>query len=211
MPGYHSNASGVHTVKLFEARPANGPLTIEAWSDSSYGDDADTGRTIIGSVLKVNGATVTASSRISKRVDSCVNHSELGAFVDATDGLPLDAGTDGATCALVLAFRNIVWVRGIKAALERRNVSEMPPTPVFVDNSGVLSMLDDITIKSPNKDIFRTLAEARERVHLDRAVRPVKISTKDNIANAMTKQEPGLRKSAAQLRLITGPMTVLAD
>ena len=29
--------------------------------------------------------------------------------------------------------------------------------------------------------------------------------------HAMTKQEPGLRESAAQLRLITGPMTVLAD
>ena len=39
----------------------------------------------------------------------------------------------------------------------------------------------------------------------DKVVHPVKISTKLNLANALTKQEPGLRESAAQLRQITGP------
>ncbi len=33
----------------------------------------------------------------------------------------------------------------------------------------------------------------------------VKVDTKDNRANAMTKQEPGLRESAAQMRQIAGP------
>ena len=40
----------------------DGPLTIEAWSDSSFADDVDTGRTTLGSVIKVNGATVCAAS-----------------------------------------------------------------------------------------------------------------------------------------------------
>ena len=83
----------------------------------------------------------------------------------------------------------------------------MPPTPVYVDNAGVLSMIDGITMKSANKHIYRTLAEARERVHIDKVVTVIKINTKDNIANAMTKQEPGLEGSAAQLRLITGPIS----
>ena len=66
-------------------------------------------------------------------------------------------------------------------------------------------MLEDVTVKSANKHIFKTLAEARERVNLDKSVIAVKVDTKTNLANAMTKQEPGLRESAAQLRQIAGP------
>ena len=69
-------------------------------------------------------------------------------------------------------------------------------------------MLEDATLKSANRHIFRSLAENRERVHLDRSVVPVKIDTKSNLANAMTKQESGIAESAAQLRLITGPPSV---
>jgi hypothetical protein len=93
--------------------------------------------------------------------------------------------------------------------LERRKEESMPPTVIYVDNSGVLSMLKDITLKSANKHIYRTLQENRERVNKDKAVVAVKIDTKDNLANAMTKQEPGLEGSAAQLRLITGPCSVI--
>ena len=65
-------------------------------------------------------------------------------------------------------------------------------------------MIDGNTIKSANKHSYRTLAEARERVHLDKSVKAVNIGTKDNIANAMTKQEQGrltraLRSSARLL------------
>jgi hypothetical protein len=154
----------------------------------------------------VNGATVSASSRLSARVDSCVNHSELNAFSAACVQPALDGDmTDGASMALCRTSRSITWLRGIKAALERRDVSKMPPTPVLVDNAGVISMLEGMTIKSANKHIYKTLAENRERVNVDKTVVAIKIDTKDNLANAMTKQEPGLHGSAEQLRQITGP------
>ena len=63
--------------------PADGPLDIAAWTDSSFADDVDTARTTIGIVIKVNGATISTTSRLSPRVDSCVNHSELRAFNEA--------------------------------------------------------------------------------------------------------------------------------
>jgi hypothetical protein len=85
----------------------------------------------------------------------------------------------------------------------------MVPTPVYVDNAGVLSMINDKTMKAANRHIYRTLAENRERVHLDKSVVPIKINTKLNLANALTKQEPGLRDSAAQLRLIVGPTSTI--
>jgi hypothetical protein len=98
-------------------------------------------------------------------------------------------------------------LRGIKAALERREVADMPPTPILVDNAGVISMLADATLKSANRHIYRALAENRERVHLDKSVVAVKISTEHNLANALTKQEHGIAGSVAQLRLITGPIS----
>jgi len=86
----------------------------------------------------------------------------------------------------------------------------MPPTQVVVENSGVVVMLKDATLKSANKHIYKALQECRERVHLDKDVVAVKVDTKDNIANAVTKQEHGLEGSAAQLRLrlITGPCSI---
>ena len=188
--------------------PVDGPLDIVAWSDSSYADDIDTGRTTLGDVIKVNGATVSASSRLGSRVDSCVNHSELRAFGDlsAPQRQPAPGElTDGASVALVKVGRTVTWVRGIKGALERRDPAKMPPTPILVDNAGVISMLEGVTLKSANKHIFRALAENRERVHLDKSIRVVKVDTKVNLANAMTKQEHGLKDSAAQLRQIAGP------
>jgi hypothetical protein len=155
--------------------PADGPLEIKTFTDSSYGDDTDTGRTTLGFLIKVNGATVFARSMLSKRVDSCVNHSELQAFNEAAGSpssmsMDPDQPTDSASLAFNETARTVTWIRGIKAALERREVVDMPPTPVYVDNAGVLAMIEGITIKSANRHIFRTLAEARERVHLDKTL-----------------------------------------
>ena len=152
-----------------------------AWSDSSFADDIDTGRSTLGALIKVNRATVSATSRLTPRVDSCVNHSELNAFaeVSAQSANPSQLRgrlTDGASFALVKASRTVTWLRGIKAALERREVADMPPTPVRVDNAGVISMLADATLKSANRHIYRALAENRERVNLDKSVVVVKVT-----------------------------------
>ena len=111
---------------------------------------------------------------------------------------------------MVKMGRTTTWIRGIKAALEGRDPNTIPPmcTPCLVDNNGVLSMLKDITIKTANRHIFRSLAENRERVNLDKIVMPCKVDTKNNLANAMTKQERAVFESAAQLRQIAGPCTL---
>lgn len=194
--------------RVSDPAPVDGPLDIVAWSDSSYNDDVDTGRSTIAKVIQVNGATVSASSKLTPRVDSCINHSELRAFSEVCAPTDDDMLTDGASTALLDTSRTVAWLRGVKAALERRQAVELPPTPVLVDNAGVISMLDDLTLKSANRHIYRTLAENRERVHLDKFVIPVKINTKDNMANALTKQEGGIAESASQLRLIAGPPSV---
>jgi hypothetical protein len=188
--------------------PVDGPLNIVAWSDSSFADDIDTGRTTLGHILQVNGTVVSASSKLGARVDSCVNHSELRAFSAACAASTPECVSDGACVSLVKAGRTVTWMRGVKAALERRDFAKMPPTPVRVDNAGVISMLQGATLKAANKHIFKDLAESRERVNDDKTVVVVKVDTKDNLANAMTKQEHSLLESAAQLRVIAGPPSV---
>ena len=186
-----------------DPEPLDGPIDLRAWSDSSFADDVDTGRTTLGELIKANGATISASSKLSSRVHSCVNHSELKAFEGVAAGTDEDPGVQ----AFLRTSRTIMWCRGLKAAFERRLPSSISPTPVGVDNSGVISMLEGTTIKAANRHIYRTLAEARELVQLDAVVAPFKLNTEDNIANALTKQEPAIYASAAQLRKITGPMS----
>ena len=113
--------------------PLDGPLNIEAWSDSSFADDMDSQRTTLGFLVKANGATVTSSSKLSACVDSCVNHSELNAFASAAaPPSPHAPGplTDGASVAWFRTARTVAWIRGVKAGLERRDVDSMPPTKV---------------------------------------------------------------------------------
>jgi hypothetical protein len=197
-----------------DPEPTDGPLVLEAWSDSSFADDKDTGRTTLGWLAKVNNATVLSASKLSARVDSCVNHSELHAFGEAIGSYAKPACeartklTDGASTSFARAGRDVTWLRGVKAGLERRSEVSMPPTPVYVDNSGVISMLKDTTLKTANKHIYRALQENRERVNIHKIVVAVKVDTKLNLANALTKQEPSIHASAAQLRLITGPCSI---
>ncbi len=188
--------------------PLDGPIELQAWSDSSFADDVDTGRTTLGELIKANGATISASSKLSSRVHSCVNHSELNAFQGVAAGpTQHDVTHDEGVQAFLRTSRTVMWCRGLKAAFERRSLASIKPTPVGVDNTGVISMLEGITIKAANRHIFRTLAEARELVQLDAIVTPVKVNTEVNIANALTKQELSIHASAAQLRQITGPMS----
>ena len=197
---------GVEALWFATDSPNNGHMKIEAWSDSSFADDIDTGRTTIGNVIKIDGTTVSASSKLSARVDSCVNHSELNAFSDLASDTER-AHTDSTMFSFMKTSRDLVYIRGVVAALEGTDERNMPPTKVFVDNTGVISMLGDPNIKAANRHSFRTLEEVRERVHLDKTIWPVKVHTKANLANAMTKQEPGQKESAAMLLKICGPRT----
>ena len=195
--------------KADDPKPDDGPLTIEGYSDSSYCDDIDTAKSTEAHLIKVNGATVDARCKLGARVDSCVNHSETGAFLNIISQpkhVDTNTATDGGCESMMHVGRSIVWVRGIKAFLERRDVDSMPPTKVHVDNAGVLAMIKDSNMRHANKHIYRTIAEARERVNVDKCVFPCKIHTKLNLANALTKQEPCLKDSAEQLRQIAGPV-----
>ncbi len=78
-------------------------------------------------------------------------------------------------------------MRGTIAYLQHLDVNTLPPTPIKVDNSGVLAILTNVTLPAANRHIYKTIAEARERVNLDGVVTQVKIASVDNIADCLTK------------------------
>ena len=176
-------------------------LTLSAFCDSSYGDDSDTARSTYGYAFFFGDTPIMASSKLTTRVDSCVNHAEFRAFVSCTDDAP-DGDYDGINHAFLKTARNTAWLRGTVAALQRTSLALMPPTPVRTDNSGVLSILATVTLPQANRHIWKTIAEARERVHLDRAVLPVKVDTLDNVADCLTKPAT---KSSKHMRALAHP------
>ena len=161
----------------------------------------------MGSIIFVNGAAILATSRLTPRVDSCVNHSELHAFVECAHGLSDTDSlrSDGVNIAFRDSARSLVWFRGLLAALENLPPDDIPPTPVFVDNAGVVSIINNRTLKSPNRHIFRTIAEIREHVHQIKAVIPIKITSPNNLSDTMTKPAKPHSPSAANLLLIAAP------
>jgi histone deacetylase 1/2 len=190
-----------HGIEFVWHGSAPGALTLSAFCDSSYGDDSDTARSTNGYAFFYGDTPILASSKLTTRVDSCINHAEFRAFVSAADDAP-EGDYDGINFAFVKTTRNAVWLRGTAAALNRTNIAAMPPTPVRTDNNGVLSILATVTLPQANRHIWKTIAEARERVHLDHAVLPVKVDTCDNVADCLTKPAT---KSSKHMRALAHP------
>jgi len=175
---------------------------------SAFADDVDTKRSTVGVVFMVNGAPVSAISKLPTRPDSCINHSELSAFQVAVGPKfkpPEDLDTVSSLCSAMIGARGAIWLRGVKAALEHRSPESLAPTTLLVDNTGVLSMMIETTIKAANRHIYCALAETRHLVNVEKCVLPTKIVSNDNVANALTKQEPHGSQTTWQFLLFAGP------
>lgn len=184
-----------------DSPPLDGPLNLIGYSDSSFNDCVDTNRSTQAYVFTVNGSVVSWHSKLGSTVDSFINHSEFAAYSCAS-GIARHT-SHGDICALKLGGRDAVWLRAVKAALERRSPESISPTPIYVDNAGVIAMLEDPVHHSANKHICHSLAEAREQVAV-RQVVAIKCASRDNLANPLTKQL-GVPESMRQLSLLAGP------
>lgn len=120
-----------------------------------------------------------------------------------------DTVQDGAMVAFERASRSTEWMRGVVAELERRSVETLPPTPIKVDNSGVVSVLVNVTLPAANRHVYRTICECRERSQRDRTVSAVKVDSKDNYADCLTKAGPV--GAAGKLLVLARPASALAE
>jgi hypothetical protein len=81
----------------------------------------------------------------------------------------------------------------------------MPPTPILIDNTGALKLIQDAIQHTANKQILHHLHELRERILAGRFY-AVKVSTDDNLADAGTKQLATAEASRRILAFLAAPL-----
>ena len=146
---------------------------LVGWSDSSHQDCPDTSRSTLGWVLYHNDCMISYYSKLGLAVDACINHSELH--------------------AALLLLKEITWIRNIlteiNQAASKSSVS-LPPTPLFVDNTGTESLFEEGIQHNANKTLRKVIHHGREIIQSGIAV-ICRTPGPGNYADPMTKTKAG--------------------
>lgn len=164
----------VHWGLSFAPSAATAPL--QGYSDSSFGDCPDTGRSTLAYVFLYHGGILSWYSKLCGYVTLSTNQSEYA--------------------ALALASREAEWLIQLCAALEPATV--VTPVPIFVDNAGVVSLVFNPVDHQANKHIKLSCHYARELTER-KTIIPVKVASEENLADLFTKALP----TATHLKLAT--------
>jgi len=138
---------------------------LHAFADASFADCRDTGRSTVGYVFFYSGAVLSWHSKLHSLVTTSTNHSEYA--------------------AMALATKEAEWLRLLFGVLEGKELTE--PTPVFVDNAGIVALANNPVEHSSNKHITVLCCYVRERV-AQGIVTPLRISSQENVADIFTRR-----------------------
>jgi len=173
------------------ADPECSKRELVAWSDSSHQDCPDTSRSTLAYLVQYNGNTLSYYSKLGNTVDACINHSELH--------------------ACLLCIKEVVWLRNLLAEVTATDLPA-PATPLFVDNTGVESMMKNAIQHHANKIIRKAMHAGKE--FCDRGDVLISRTPGDvNPSNALTKMEPSTAwpQQNADLGVSAAPVTSKAS
>ena len=142
----------------------NGDDILRCYTDSSYLDDPDTGKTTLGYVITLNGGPVAYKSRLSKLVLHSTCEAEY-----------------------IAMYQGLVIVLQLRTLLSELGIPQKNPTPMRCDNQAAVILSTADTEPPSYRHIamrYHALREAMQFV----AVRF--IHTKENIADFFTKSLP---------------------
>ena len=142
---------------------------LHGYTDASYADCPDTSKSTVAYVFFYGGAILSWYSKLHTFVTTCTNHSEYAA---------LAAGTKEAQ-----------WMVYLFSELESK--IQHTPVPLFVDNSGVVSMVFNPVEHQSNKHIRISCHYARELAD-EKVIAPQRVATEDNLADLLTKPLGGV-------------------
>lgn len=137
---------------------------LHGYTDASYADCPDTSKSTIGYAFFYGGAMLSWFSKLHSFVTTCTNHSEYA--------------------ALAQGAKEAQWFVYLFEALDPQ--VKHTPVPLFVDNSGVVSMVFNPVDHQSNKHIRISCHYARELTDL-RVIAPQRVSTDKNLADIFTK------------------------
>jgi histone deacetylase 1/2 len=126
---------------------------LHGFTDASYADCPDTSKSTIGYVFFYDGAILSWYSKLHIFVTTCTNHSEYA--------------------ALAHGAKEAQWMVYLFNEVEPH--AKHTPVPVFVDNSGVISMCSTLLTTSQTStsaSAVTTLVSSRTRVLLPLSVWP---------------------------------------
>ena len=103
---------------VFDFTGMEGTGNLVGYSDSSFGDCPDTGRSTLAYILLWGRAPLAWYSKTNTYVTTCTNHSEYA--------------------ALALATKEAEWLLSLLTELER--APQPKPLPIMVDNAGIIAM-----------------------------------------------------------------------
>ncbi len=137
------------------------------YSDSSFGDCPDTGRSTLAYVFLYQNATLSWYSKLNTFVTLSTNHAEYA--------------------ALAIAAREAEWLVTLFDELEPGLPTT--PVPINVDNTGVVSLVFNPVDHATNKHVKLSCHYARELTER-KIIFPVRVASTNNLADLFTKALP---------------------
>lgn len=138
--------------------------SLRGFTDSSFADCVDSGRSTIAYSFFLGPAIISWYSKLNSYVTTCTNHSEY--------------------TALAHGAKECEWLVTLFKQLD--GGYSHTPVPIFVDNSGTVAMVFNPVDHKSNKHVKIACHYTRELV-ADKILAPIRIPTADNIADIFTK------------------------
>jgi hypothetical protein len=155
---------------------------LHGYTDASYADCPDTSKSTIGYVFYYGGAILSWYSKLHTFVTTCTNHSEYA--------------------ALAHGAKEAQWMVYLFDQIEAE--VKHAPVPLFVDNSGVVSMVFNPVEHQSNKHIRISCHYARELTE-ENVIAPQRVATDKNLADSFTKPLGGVAFRALVSNYVNGP------
>ena len=144
------------------AQPGTG---LHGYCDSSHADCPDTRHSTLAYVFRLDNAVLSWFSKLHSYVTSCTNHSEYA--------------------ALFAAAKEAQWLVYLFQDLKVAE-TELTPIPIYIDSSGVVSMVFNPVDHKSNKHVEIAHHFSRELTE-KRVITPQRLPSAENIADALTK------------------------
>ena len=141
---------------------------VHGYTDASHADCPDTLRITLAYVFYFHGAILSWFSKLHGFVTTCTNHSEYA--------------------ALGLGAKEAQWMVYLFEQLEPQ--AKHQPVPLFVDNSGVVSLVFNPVDHQANKHIRLMYHYARE-LKDSGVIAPQRVPSDKNVADLLTKPVTG--------------------
>jgi histone deacetylase 1/2 len=141
---------------------------LHGYTDASYADCPDSGRSTVAYVFYLGSAIISWYSKLHSCVTTSTNHSEYA--------------------ALAMGAKEAQWLVYLFDALEPG--VQHTPLPIYTDNSGVISLVFNPVDHAANKHIRVSCHYARELTQ-EGVIAPQRVSTELNLADLFTKALAG--------------------